>query len=309
MRRRRLLTISILAILVLSWSTARVQGASLTYAVHDGKVSVSMSLHFFQNATAMPVVDAKFAGSPAQDITSALEEAVRRRVSNITISSFSGELVSKDGWINATIQFEATGVSSRKENLLIVNCSWISFSASRDLKLEDLSYNLIGAAYVVPEFKKYVDFEIPPLNETIEKVVYQSKHLELSPRDATYTAGNVTLLDLRNLDMPLQKWRRSYDVANALTTWEYYPGPAVDLSMAVTPREGAPFVAMAFYNYTAMVSVGGLAQANGDAVTIDVSAGFEPLLMFAVILVTFVFAVVASWTYRSRRRQIPGKRR
>jgi hypothetical protein len=309
MRRRRLLTVSFLTILVFSSFTASVHGASLSYAVHDGKVSVNLSLHFFQNATAMPNASAAFTDLSAQNLTSALEEAVRRRISNIAISSLSGDLVSKEGWINSTIRFEVTGASSRKGSLQILNCSWISFSVSRDLRFENVSYNLIGAAYIGPAFKKYVDYDKRPLNETIERVVYQSRQNELSPLPAAYMAGNVTLLDFRNLALPVGNWRRSYNVTNALTTWIYNPGAAVDLEMTVTPRKGPAFTARAFYNYTATVSIDGLAQAKGDTVMTDVSGGFEPLLMLAVILATFVLAVLASWTYRSRRRQIPRRRK
>lgn len=308
MRRQRLLTVSLLTILVFSWFTASAHGAPLTYTAHDGKVSVNLSLHFFQNATAMPSVSAAFTDLSAQNLTSALEEAVRRRIGNITISSLSGDLVSKEGWINSTIRFEVAGASSRKGNLQILNCSWISFSVSRDLRFENVSYNLIGAAYIGPAFEKYVDYDKRPLNETIEKVLYLSRQNELSPKPAAYTAGNVTLLDFRNLALPVEDWTRSYNVTNALTTLTYNPGAAVDLTMTVTPRIGPAFTARAFYNYTATVYVDGLAQAKGDTVMTEVSGGFEPLLMLAVILATFVFAVLVSWTYRSRRRQIPRRR-
>ena len=79
--------------------------------------------------------------------------------------------------------------------------------------------------------------------------------------------------------------------------------------MTVVPIEGAQFTAHAFYKYNATLSVAGLAQAQTDVIRIDVSSGLEPLLMVVVVLVTFVIAVGASWTYRSRRKQLPRRRK
>ena len=309
MQGRTFLAISMLTLLVFSWSTASAHGSSVNAAIHGEKVSVDLSLHFFQNATAMPSVKATFTGVQAQDLASALEDGLKERVSNASVSSLSAELASGQGWINSTIRFEVTGASSRKGSLLSVNCSWISFNVSRDLRLEDLSYNLIGTKYIRPEFEKYLDYERPPLNETVEQVTYLSRQDQLSPRFAAWRAGNATLLDFRNLFEPIEMWQRTYDVTKGSTVWVYNPGPAVDLKMTVTPRGGARFAARAFYNYSATVSVDGLAQANGNTIVTEVSTGFEPLIMLAVILVTFVVAVWASWSHRSRRRRALRRRK
>ncbi|WP_455363304.1 hypothetical protein [[Eubacterium] cellulosolvens] len=309
MQRQPLLAVSLLIILVLSCSAATVRGSSLNYLVHDGKVSVDLSLDFFQNATAMPTLETELTGLSAQDLASALEESVKKRIGDASVSSLSAELASEESWINSTIRFEVTGVSSRKGDLLSVNCSWIALDVSRDLRVENLSYNLIGATYVKPAFEKYLDYDKLPLNETIERVTYLSRQDELSPRYGALRAGNATLLDFRNLAQPIQEWERTYDVTEGSTTWAYSPGPAVDLTMTVTPREGTPFTAHAFYNYSAAVSVDGLAQANGNILVTDVSSGFEPLVMLAIIIAAFVIAVLASWSYRVRRRQIPRRRK
>ena len=309
MQRQTVLAVSLLTVLVFSWSTASVHGSSVNYSVRDGKVSVDLSLHFFQNATAMPSVDGTFAGSSAQDLTLAFEESFRKKVASASISSLSGDLRSENGWINSTIRFEVAGVSVRKGDLLVLNCSWIALNVSRDLRLGNLSYNLIGATFIRPAFEKYLDYEKPPLNETIQQVTYLSEQNEMPPRFAANTAGNVTLLDFRNLASPIETWQRTYNLTKGSTTWVYNPAPAVDLTMTVTPREGTPFSARAFYRHNATVLLDGPAQAEHNTIVTDVSGGFEPLLMLAVILVTFVVAVLASWTYRSRRRQIARRRK
>jgi hypothetical protein len=257
----------------------------------------------------MPDLNGTFTGSTAQDLTSALEGSLRQTISSIYVSSLSGELTSRNGWINTTIQFEVTGVSTRKGDLLIVNCSWIPFNVSRDLKFGDLSYNLIGAAYVRAPFENYVDYDKPPLNETIASVTYVSDLEEISPRAAVDKAGNATLLDFSNLAQSIGEWKSEYNVTKGSTTWTYNPSPAVDLTMTVVPREGTESVNHAFYRYNATISVDGLARAQVNALSIDVSSAFEPLLMFAVILATFAVAVAASWSYRSRRKQMIRRRK
>lgn len=309
MHRPALLALSLLIMLVLSCSVSSVHASSLNYTVHDEKVSVGLSLQFFQNATAMPNLNGTFTESTAQDLTSALEDSLRRTISSISVSSLSGELTSKNGWVNATIQFEVAGVSTRKGDLLIVNCSWIPFNVSRDLKFGDLSYNLIGAAYVKAPFESYVDYDKPPLNETIASVGYVSGLEEISPRVAVDKAGNATLLDFSNLARPIQGWKSEYNVTKRSTTWTYSPSPAVDLTMTVVPREGAQSVSHTFYGYNATISVDGLARAQANALSIDVSTPLQPLLMLAIILATFAVAVGSSWAYRSRRKQMIRRRK
>jgi len=309
MHRPTLLALSLLTTLVLSCSVSSVHGSSLSFTVHDEKVSVGLSLQFFQNATAMPDLNGTFTGSTAQDLTSAFEGSLRQKVSSVSVSSLSGELISKNGWINTTIQFEVTGVSTRKGDLLIVNCSWIPFNVSRDLEFGDLSYNLIGAAYIKAPFQSYVDYEMPPLNETISSVTYLSGLEEISPRVAVDKAGNATLLGFGDLARPIEQWKRTYNVTKGSTTWTYNPDPAVDLTMTVVPREGTQSVSHAFYRYNATISVDSIGQAQANAISIDVSSAFQPLLMLAVILGTFAVAVAASWSYRSRRKQMIRRRK
>ena len=309
MQRQAVLALHLLIILAFSWSSASVHASSLNYSIHDEKMTVSLSLNFFQNATTIPSLNGSFTGTSAEDLAFALSEGIGKKVSGATASSVSGALVSDKNWINATIQFEVAGVSHRKGDLLVLNCSWIPFNVSRDLRLENLSYNLIGATYIRPAFEKYLDYERPPLNETIQQVIYLSGQDQVPPGVAANTAGNATLLDFSNLAPPIETWQRASNLTKGSTTWVYDPAPAVDLTMTVTPREGTSFSALAFYRYNATVSIDGPAQAEHNAIVADVSGGFEPLLMLAVILVTFAVAVLASWTYRSRRRQIARRRK
>lgn len=309
MQRPALVALSLLIILALSCSVSSAHASFLNYAVQGEKVSVGLTLQFFQNATAMPNVNGTFTGSTTQDLTSALEESLKRRVSSVSVSSLSGELTSKDGWINSTIQFQVTGASTRKGDLLIVNCSWIPFNVSRDLKFGELSYNLIGAAYIRAPFANYVDYEKPPLNETISSVRYLSGVEEIAPGLAVEKAGNATLLDFSKLAAPFEQWQRAYNVTKGSTTWTYNPDAVVDLTMTVVPREGTESVSHAFYRYNATISVDSLAQAQAGAISVEVSGGFAPLLMLAVILVAFVVAVAASWSYRSRRRRMVRRRK
>jgi len=257
----------------------------------------------------MPSLSEALSGVVAQNLTSALEEALKSKLENASVSSLSGELSSEAGWINSTIRFEVTGVSSRKGDLLTIYCSWISFSIPQDLKIGNLSYNRIGAAYIRQTFERYVNFTSPPLNETVSGVTYLSRGNELPPRVATDRAGNVTLLDFSNLTLEFERWKRTFNVSEGSTVWIYDPGPAIDLEMKVVPRATAAFSHRALYSYNGSISVDANAKAEGNRIIMDVGGGFEPLLMLVIILSIFALAVVASWSYRSRRRQIPRRRR
>lgn len=309
MQKRTAATVALLTILVSSWFSVSGHASSINYAIHDGKASVELSLHFFQNMTAMPTLNEPLTDVAAQSLTSAIQESLRSRVSNITVSSLSGELRSSRDWINSTIRFEVDGVASRSGSLLNVNCSWIRFKVPSDLRVGNLSYNRIGAAYIRPAFEKYANFDRPPLNETIETVAYEFGAEEVSPAVAMERAGNTTLLDFSYIAPPVQEWKMTYNLTKAATTWAYTAVPVAETKMTITPRGEAPFAADASYAYNATLSVDGLGQAHGDTITTDVSSGFEPLLMLAVVIATFVVAIAASWIYRSRRKQLPRKRK
>jgi hypothetical protein len=309
MHRRTALTICLIAALTLSWSAAIAHASLASYMIHDGKVSVDLSLDFYQNATAMPSVNQRFTGVAAQNLTSAIQKSLMSEATSTSVNSLSGDLRSSRDWINATIHFDVTGVASQEGSLLNVNCSWIRFKVPNDLTLENVSYNRIGATYIRPAFEKYVNFDKPPLNATIEDVAYESGTTQLSPVEAVQRAGNTTLLDFTYLAPHVEDWMMTYNLTQASTTWVYKPGPAAEMSMAVKPRGENPFTMDASYTYNATISVEGLAEARADVISTEVSGGYEPVLMLFVVIATFVVAVAASWVYRSRRKQLPRRRK
>lgn len=309
MHRQTVLAICVLTVLLSSWSASTAYASTVNYTVHDGNVSVQLSLQVYENATTIPTLNQEFTGAAAQDLSSAIEENLKTVAANASISSLSGELRSSSNWINASIQFEVNGVASRSGNLLNVNCSWVHFKVSDDLRVENVSYNLIGATYVKPVFEKYVDFPKPPLNETIQSVGYQLGQQPTEGPIAVQSAGNMTLLDFSKIVPTIGNWNSVYNVTKGATTWRYDLAPAADLTMMVAPIGGTPIAAHAFYRYNATFSVDGLAQAQADTIRIDLSSGLEPSLMFVIVIIAFAVAVVSSWTYRSRRKQLPRRRK
>jgi hypothetical protein len=309
MQRQTVLAICLLTVLAFSWSAATAHASSVNYTIHDGKVSVELSLQAYQNATAIPTITEKLTGAAAQNLTSAIEKSIKSIAENSSISSLSGELRTGSDWINVSIRFDVNGVASQSGNLLNVNCSWVRFKVSDNLTFENVSYNRIGGTYIKPIFEKYVKFAEAPLNETIQTVTYLTGGADTEGSLAAESAGNLVLLDFGNILPPIANWNYTYDVTSSSTVWSYDLVPPQDLTMTVVPIYGAQFTAHAFYKYNATLSIAGLAQAQGDTIRIDVSSGPEPLLMFVMVLVTFVVAVGASWTYRSRRKQLPRKRK
>jgi hypothetical protein len=309
MQRQTILAVCLLTVLVSSWWAATVHASSVDYTINDGKVSVKLLLQVSENASAIPSLSQEFTGAAAQDLSSAIERNLKSIAGNISISSLSGELRSSSEWINASIRFDVNGVASRSGDLLNVNCSWVRFKVTDDLRVGNVSYNLIGATYVRPVFEKYVDFPKPPLNETIQSVAYQLGHQDTEGPIAVQSAGNMTLLDFSKLVPAIQNWNDMYNVTSGSTTWSYDLAPAADLMMMVVPIGGTPFAAHVFYRYNATISVEGLAQAQADTIRIDLSSGFEPLLMFVIVIIAFIIAVVTSWRYRLRRKQLPRRRK
>ncbi len=309
MKRRAAFTICLLTILVFSWSATCAHASSVNYAIHGGKVTVELSLQFFQNVTVMPSLSQTFSGAASQSLSSTIAGSLRNEARSASVSSLSGDLKSTGNWINTTIRFDISGVAIQNGSLLNLNCSWIRFKVPNDLKLGDLSYNLIGATYIKPTFEKYADFQIAPLNATVSGVVYRLDTLSVSPEVAAQRAGNTTLLDFSYISPPVEEWKMSYNLSQASTTWVYTPPPAAAMEMAITTKDGKAFHMDASYAYNATLSVDGFAHVHADTITTDVTTGYEPLLMLAVVIATFVVAVATSWAYRSRRKQMPRRRK
>jgi len=309
MQRRAIVALCMLSILLFPLTSLDANASSLDYTIQETMVSATLTLHFYQNATSIPNLNATLTGSVAQELTAALEASLTTRTTGISISALTGELTSSDNWINSTIRFGIEGAARRKGDLLVADCSWMSFNVSRDLKIENLSYNLIGATYLRPQFAAYANFTGAPLNETISAVQYLSGGEDAPAWIVTNRVGNATLLDFGRIGVPIENWRRTYNLTDDLTTWTYDPGPILDVGMGVTPLEGKPWNVQASYGYNASVSVRGSAQAKGNIISVDLFGGLQPLLMLVVVLVTFATAVITSWTYRSRRRQMLRRRR
>ncbi len=309
MQRRAIVALCMLSILLLPLTFVDADASSLDYTIQDTKISATLTLHFYQNATSIRSLNATLTGSVAQELTAALDASLATRTTGISVSALTGELTSSDGWINSTIKFEMAGAARRKGDLLVANCSWIPFNVSRDLRIENLSYNLIGATYLRPQFAAYANFTSAPLNETISAVQYLSGGEDVPAWIVLNRIGNATLLDFGRISEPIENWQRRYDLTDDLTTWTYDPGPVLDVGMGVTPLEGKPWNVQASYRYNATVSVRGSAQAKENIISVDLFGGLQPLLMLVVILVTFATAVITGWTYRSRRRRQMLRRR
>jgi hypothetical protein len=309
MQRQTVLAICLLIVLALSWLAGTAHASSLNYTIHDGKVSIELSLQFYENATAIPSVSEKFTGAAAQELTSTIEKTLKSKADGLSVSSLSGDLSSSRDWVNVSIRFDLEGAAIQSGGVLNVNCSWITFKVPDDLRLGSLSYNLIGATYLRSEFEKYVNFDKSPLNETIQDVTYVVSTVPLSPFDAVNRAGNATLLDFSYLASNLESWRMAYNFTQDSTKWTLYSIPVSQMSMKVTPREENPFTVAASYSYNATLSIGGLAQAHKEVITTETSGNYEPILMLIVVIATFVVAVVTSWVYRSRRKQLPRRRK
>jgi hypothetical protein len=148
------------------------------------------------------------------------------------------------------------------------------------------------------------------MNETILEVMYLTgPEAVVNPETAINRAGNVTFLDLRNLDYAIQEWRRTYNLTTDKTTWSYNPGTAEDLTMTVVPREEPPFSGRVQYAYEAAVSVDGAGQAEKYAISLDAYGGQKILVMSLVMAATFALAVAATLLYRSRRKRMLRRRK
>lgn len=237
--------------------------------------------------------------------------ALRKVEPSASFSSLTISVWSNATWLNLTIAMSISGVSETKGDIAVANATWKAFNITSDLRAGNLSYNTVGREYFRPVLDFYVNasrFENNP-NATIKAVTFFINETQsVAGAEAANNVGNFTVLDFRSLEVPLDKWTRTYSLSNNTTTWRYTP--TVLLAASIDSVEhNKTITRFADYGYTAEVVVPGLAQATGNLLRVDVGTGLKEWIMAGVIVISIVLAVVVQIMFRARKKAVKFGRR
>jgi hypothetical protein len=227
------------------------------------------------------------------------------------LSQVNVQVRSSDYWLNVTASLDIVNVTTIRGDILNASTTWKAFHVDADLRAGDVSYNTVGRRYLRPVYDYYINASrfVSRPNAVITGVTFLSNQTSIGGNQAANQAGNITLLDLRGLNVPLGQWEYRYNLENDTTTWRYSPPPAVISSIKVSRPTGGTVTLISSFSYDAIIIVTGLARAKGNNVLVDIGSGQREVIMLVVVILSVAVAIWAQILYRRRRKNaIMGRR-
>jgi len=295
----------ILILIVASVCAAPASAADVTITFDKQQVQAKMILSVHQNMTRFPNQATSLDASSGANVSSAINEALRGVDPSASFSALSVKVKSNATWLNLTVVMSLAGVSERRGDVADVNMTWKAFNTTADLRVGNFSYNTVGSRYfrpVVDFYQNASKFENNP-NATIKAVTFFVNGTSVAGASVANLVGNFTVLDFRSLDLPLDQWNRTYNLANNTTTWRYAPPTILNASIRVQELNKT-FTLFSYYAYGALITVQGLASAHGNLLRANVGTGQQEWIMAAAVLVAVVAAVVVQVVFRRKRKTL-----
>ncbi|WP_455369047.1 hypothetical protein [[Eubacterium] cellulosolvens] len=293
---KRVFLLSILLILLVTGSNLNyASGSSIEIDIEDGEVTVLIESILYQNLTKFPETDTNISGSELNLAKSAFEDALNVQArKSLKISSLSIYVKSNDSWLNVSAMFDLDGVSSSENEVISTDLSWIPFKVISDLKVGNLSYNLVGEEYLRPAI-----YELANQSTSGHELANQSNVNFFSPYYTPITtsmamniAGNVSTFDLRQVSTNFTSWSKYFDENSFITSWNLPSRTILDLRVQITNENVSDLrTGAAFYSYTdayATVSI------PGHGVIVDHSIIYEtPSNRYSIIMLTIIIVLIA----------------
>ena len=263
-------------------------------------VRADYTLILNQNFTSLEYADVVVDPSTSEGIARALEAGLRKLSPNVGVSDLQIEVMAAGNSLKLFFSFRVLGASARKGNLILVDCSWKSFSVDADLVAKGIHFNRVGEAYLRPP--------IEPYSNSSNFRMWVNGTRQVFPSEGVNIAGNVTVLNLANFQQPLDSWNRTFFLENRTTRWYLKPEPLVNMT-ATYRAENASLRYRAVLEHAMQVNAPGLANVENDVIALNMGqSGYEALFTL-IIGVTFVFSLVFYVAERRAGRRILRKRK
>jgi hypothetical protein len=280
--------------------------SGVNISVEQDHIQATLALSFHQNMTNFPNESTTLTMNQNPELGSAFGDAIRNAEPSATVSGMTMRVFSNNTWLNLTASMTISGVFHNRGDLSVVNTTWKAFYVPQDLRIGNLSYNQVGKQYLRPvtEFYWNASLNENNPNATIKAVTfYLNQTVSVAGDVASDQVGNITVLDFRPLDVPVDQWNRTFSLSNNTTTWRYTPAPALAASIKAQ-KLNSSLVLFSDYNYTAEISVPGLARATGNSLLIDIGTGQKEWIMLSVVVLVIALAVAVQVLYWRKKKRI-----
>jgi hypothetical protein len=305
--RARLWTIGLISLVLLSLPPGPVHAAAAlpSYAlnVHDGKVSVLISLNFQQNLTALassfslPQFRGSLVGSNSTAALHAVQDAISSKDSQadvtdlvLTATSSPVNSATNSQWLNMTLSFDITGVVS---NVPLggerIDLSWKSFTVLQDLAVGGTEVNNIGAKYMAAYALQIASSQVSSrfITFTLKVDGKLTGTSGFSEAMASFKTMNFS-----RLSRPVSAWQEAYDSSSNQVTWSYEPARNLGLSVTGVAQEppdqgggSATFRYGLFYSLAAQVRGPNRSTVNVDTIIAIFNDSSEALMSTIIALI------------------------
>lgn len=230
--------ISLLPSTVHGTATSPVYGIS----VHDGKVSVLISLNFHQNLTglqssfSLPPLRGSLVGLNSTAAQQAVQNATdsknpRARVNGLVLTaSFSPvSNQTKSQWLNLTLGFDIIGiVSNGPLGAEQIDLSWKSFTVLQDLVVGVTEVNNIGPRYIAASAQQIASSQVSSRFITVSLRVDGKL---VGPTGFSAAAASFRTMNFSRLATSASTWNEAYDSSSNQIIWSYEAGRSLGLSV------------------------------------------------------------------------------
>lgn len=284
---------SILLILLVTGNTLNyASGSSIEVEIDDGEAKVLIESKLYQNITKFPETDTNISGSELNMAKSAIEDALTVQARKpLKISSLSIYVKSDDSWLNVSAIFELDGVSSSENDVISTDLSWIPFKVISDLKVGNLSYNLVGEEYLQPA--------IYDLSNQSGVNFFSPFYTPITTPMAMNIAGNVSTFDLGQVSTNFTSWNKYFDENSFTTSWNLPARTTLDLRVQITSENASDIrTGSTFYSYTdayATVSIPGHGVIVDHSVIYENSSSRYSISILTVIIVLIALVIVSRY--------------
>ena len=267
-------------------------GSSVEVGIDDGQVKVIIESKLYQNMTKFPEEDANISGSELNMAKSAFEDALSEQAQKpLSISSFSIFVNSGDSWINSSTSFNLDDVSSLDNDVILTDLNWMSFEVISDLKVGNLSYNLIGEKYLRPA--------IYDLSNQSGVTFFSPFYTPVTASMAMNIAGNYSTFDLKSVSNNFSAWNKYFDQNSLTTSWNLPTRTTLDLRVQITNENVTDLrTGSAFYSYTdasANITMPGHGIIVNDSIIYENTSGGYLIIVLGVIFGLIGLAIISRY--------------
>jgi hypothetical protein len=278
-------------------------------------------LNVFQNITSydryfvLPRVLVSTSGANSSDLAQILEASIKlkspqARVSNANLRIVSSPWINSSSiqWMNETLAFTVSGVTTSQGGKALVDLSWKSFTVSSRYALGGVEANRIGETYL-PGPAAFLAAVGKP--SQFISWAFQVGGKFYDPSQFPDAARNVTVWDLSSFATPISKWQWSH-MSLVGESWSLRANGQV--GMAAIERvleERGPATARyeLSYDLAGTISAPVGARANGDVVTLVTSSLLEAVMGGVILSVVGLLLGVTIIERRFQNKTIRKKPR